>query len=84
MPPIKSLASERRLRLISLILSLGKIILLYFYCMEKRLSYIIILAPFSREPFFYTKCIKLNIRSSCNIRLVSKTKYMYFIHSYIL
>ena len=73
-PLIKSLVSERRLRLVSLILSLGEIMLLYFYYIQKKLSYIIILAPFNRQPFFYTKCTKLNIRLSCNVRLVSNTK----------
>ena len=84
MPLVKSLASKRRLRLVSLILSLGEIILSCFYYVEKRLSYIMILVPFSRQLFFYTKYIKLNMRSSYNIKLVSNAKYIYLIHFYIL
>ena len=81
---IRSLASKYYLRLISLILSLGEIIPLCSYYVEKRLSYIAILAPFSRQLFFYTKYTKSNIRSSCNVRLVSNTKYVYLMRSYIL
>ena len=84
MPLIRSLASKRRLRLVSLILSLGEIMPLCSYCIEKRLSYIIISAPFSRQPSFYTKCTKLNMRSSYNVRLVSNIKCICLIHSYIL
>ena len=84
MPLIRSLASKRRLRLISLILSLGEIIPSYSYCVEKRLFYITISAPFSYQPSFYTKCTKLNIYLSCDVRLVSNIKYTCFIHSYIL
>ena len=84
MPFIRSSASKRRLRLVSLILSLGEIMPSCSHYMEKRLSYIIILAPFSRQPFFYAKCTKLNIRSSYNVRLVSNTKYTYLMRFYIL
>ena len=84
MPLIRSSASKRRLRLVSLILSLDKIMPLYSRYIEKRLSYIIISAPFSRQPFFYTKCTRANIQLSCNIRSVSNTKCIYLIHSYIL
>ena len=49
---------------------------LYSRYIEKRLSYIIILAPFSRQPSFYTKCTKLNMRLSCNIKLVSNANVM--------
>ena len=84
MPFIKSLASKRRLRLVSLILSLGEIMPLYSYYMEKRLSYIIILTPFGRQPFFYAKYTKLNIYLSCNIRLVFNAKYAFLIRFYVL
>ena len=84
MPFIKSLASKRRLKLVSLILSLGEIMPLYSYYIEKRLSYIAILALFSRQPSFYIKCIKLNMRLSCNIKLVFNAKCAFLIHSYIL
>ena len=84
MPLIKSLASKRRLRLVLLILSLGKIMPSCSYYVKKRLSYIIILTSFSCQPFSYTNCIKLNIRLSYNVKLVSNAKYMYFIYFYIL
>ena len=83
-PPIRSSAFERRLRLVLLILFLGEIMPLYSYYIEKRLFYIIIIAPLGRQPFFYIKCTKLNIRSSYNIRLVSNAKCTYLIYSYIL
>ena len=46
---------------------------------EKGLVYIIIMAPFSRQPSFCAKCTKLNIRSSYNIYLVSNTKYAFLV-----
>ena len=84
MPFVKSSASKRRLRLVSLILSLSEIMPSYSYYMEKRLSYIAILAPFSCQSFFYTKCTKLNMRLSCDVRLVSNTKYAYLIRFCVL
>ena len=84
MPSIRSLASKHHLRLVSLILSLGEIMPLYSCYMEKRLSYIIISAPSGRQPSFYTKCIKLNMYLSYDVRLVSNIKYIYFIRSCIL
>ena len=84
MPLIRSSASKRRLRLVLLILSLGKIILLCSCCVEKRLSYIAILAPFSCQPSSYTKCTKSNMCSSYNVRSVFNAKYVYLMRSYIL
>ena len=84
MPLVRSSASKRRLRLVSLILSLGEIIPSYSRYIEKGLSYIIILAPFSRQFSFYAKCTKLNIRSSYNIKSVSNAKYIYLICSCVL
>ena len=84
MPFIRFLASKRRLRLVSLILYLGEIILLYFCYVKKRLSYIAILALFSCQPFSYIKYTKLNIRLSCDIRLMSNAKCIYCIHFYVL
>ena len=84
MPLIKSLAFERRLRLVLLILSLGEIMPSYSYCVEKKLSYVIILAFSSCQFSFYTKCTKLNIRSSCDVRSVSNAKYIYLMRFYIL
>ena len=84
MPPVRSLVSKRHLRLVSLILFLGEIIPSYSCYMEKRLFYITILAFFSRQPFSYTKCTKLNMCLSCNVRLVSNIKCIFFAHLYTL
>ena len=84
MPPVRSSASKYRSKLVSLILSLSEIMPSCSYCVEKRLSYIIILAPFSCQPFSYIKCTKSNMYLSCDIRLVSNTKYTYLIHPYVL
>ena len=84
MPLVRSLASKRRLRLVLLILSLGEIMPSCSYYIEKRLSYIAILAPFGRQPSSYTKCIKLNIRLSCDVKLVSNIKYIFLACFYTL
>ena len=78
MPLVRSSASKRTacyFKLIAVILLLGKIMPTYSYYIEKELVYIIIIAPLNHQSSFYTKYIKLNIRSSCNIRLVSNAKY---------
>ena len=41
---------------------------------EKGLVYIIIIASSGRQPSFYAKYTKSNIRSSCNVKSVSNTK----------
>ena len=56
----------------------------YSCYMLKGLVYIIIIAPLGRQPSSYTKCTKLNLRLSCNIKLVSNAKYIYFMRFYIL
>ena len=81
---IRFLTSKRCLKLVLLILSLGEIIPSCSYYIEKRLFYIAILAPKSRQPFFYIKCTKLNIYLSCDVRSVSNAKCMYFIYFYVL
>ena len=84
MPPVRSLASKRHLKLVSLILLLGEIMPSCSYYMEKRLSYIAILAPFSRQPSFYTKYTRANMRSSCDIKSVFNTKYAFLMRFCIL
>ena len=81
---IRFSASKRRLRLVSLILSLGKIMPLYSYYIEKRLFYITILVSFSCQSSSYIKCTKLNIYLSCDVRLVSNAKCVYFIYFCVL
>ena len=79
MPPIRFLAFKRTayyFKLVAIILLLSKIIPTYSYYMEKGLVYIIIIALLGRQPSFYTKYTKLNIRSSCDVKLVFNTKYL--------
>ncbi len=64
--------------LITLILSINKVIPSCFYCVKKGLIYIIIMALSSRQPLFYTKYINVNMRLSCNIYSISNTKYIYY------
>ena len=55
----------------------------YLQYAEKGLIYIIIIALSSRQPFSYTKYIKLNIYSFYNIHSVSNTKCMFFVYLYV-
>ena len=75
MPPIRSSASKRRTRIVSTILSLGKVISPYSRCLKKELVYVAIASPSGCQPSSYAKCIKANIRSSYNVRSISKNKY---------
>ena len=84
MPRIRSLASERRTYAVAVILLLGEIMPSYSYCNEKKLVYIIIIAPFSHQPSFYFKYTKSNIYLSCNVRSVSNAECLYFIYLYSL
>ena len=47
MPPIRSSASRRYNKLITLIISISKVMPFYSYYIKKGLVYIIIAAPFS-------------------------------------
>ena len=84
MPSIRFLASKRCIYIIAVIFSLSEIIPTCSYYVLKGLVYVIIIAPLGCQPFFYTKCTKLNIYLSCNIRLVSNTKYICLMRSCIL
>ena len=78
MPLVRSLVFKRtthRFKLVAVIFLLGKIIPTYSYYAEKGLVYITIIAPLGRQLFFYTKCTKLNMCLSCNIKSVSNAKY---------
>ena len=60
MPFIRSLVSKHAayyFKLVTVILLLGEIMPTYSYYAEKGLIYIIIIAPLSRQPFSYAKCI---------------------------
>ena len=84
MPPIRSSASKRRAYMVAMIFLLSKIMPTYSRCVLKGLVYIAIIAPLGRQPFSYTKYTKSNIRSSCDVKLVSIAKYTFLICSYIL
>ena len=83
-PLIKSLASKHHTYIVAVILLLSKIMSICSCYMLKKLVYIAIIASLGRQPSFYTKCIKLNMRLSCDIKSVFNAKYAYFIHFYIL
>ena len=74
MPFIRFLASKYYTYTVAVILLLGEIIPSYSRYKEKKLVYIIIITPFSRQPSSYIKCTKLNIHSSYNVRSVSNTE----------
>ena len=78
MPPTRSSASRHYNKLITLILSISKVMPSCSYYIKKGLVYIIITAPSSRQPLSYTKCIKVNICLSYNIYSISNTKYIYY------
>ena len=79
---IRSSASEcsvHYFKLVAVILLLGEIMPICSCYAEKKLVYIIIMAPFSRQSSSCTKYTKLNMRSSCNVQLVSNAKYMFLV-----
>ena len=77
MPFIRSLVSKHRAYTVAVILFFGEIMPSCSYCEEKKLVYITIAALFSCQPSFYIKYTKFNIYLSCNIKLVSNTKYIF-------
>ena len=76
MPLIRSLAFKHCTYTIAVILLLSEIIPSCSCCEGKKLVYIIIITPFSHQPSFCIKYTKLNMRLSCNIKLVSNTEYL--------
>ena len=80
MPFIRSLASKYYTYIVALILSLGVVIPIYFYCAKKKLVCVIIIALSNHQPSFCSKYIKLNIRLSYNIKSVSNAEYMFLIY----
>ena len=84
MPPVKSTASER-CALLAISISLdGEIMSPYSRCTKKGLVYVAIIDSFGRQPFSYTKCTKLNICVSCNMRSVLLNKCTFFTYLAIL
>ena len=84
MPLIRSLISKRYTRVVAVILLLSEIMPTYSRCVLKGLVYVTIIAFLGCQLSFYTKCIKLNIRLSYDIKLVSNAKCVYFMRFYIL
>ena len=84
MPLIRSLVSKRRTYIVAVILLFSEIMPTYSHCVLKGLVYIAIIAPLGRQPSSYIKYTKLNMRLSCDIRLIFNAKYAFFIYSYIL
>ena len=77
MPLIRSLVFKCYTYIVAVILLLNKIIPIYSYCVEKKLVYIAITAPSSRQPSFCSKCTKSNMRLFRNIKSVSNTKCIF-------
>ena len=80
MPFIRSLASKRCTKLISTIISLNKIMPSCSRCVKRKLLYIAIVALSSRQPSFYTKYTRANMRAFYNIYLILDMEYIFFIH----
>ena len=77
MPPIRSLASVCCVLLAASISLNGKIISPYSRYAKKGLVCITIIAPFSRQPFSYSKYTKANTYFLYNIYLVFTNKYIF-------
>ena len=63
--------------IVAVILLLGEIMPSYSCYKEKKLVYIVIIAPFNYQPSFYIKYTKSNIYLFCNIKSVSNIKYIF-------
>ena len=81
---IKSSASKHYAYIVAVILLFNKIMPTCSYYILKGLVYIAIIAPLGCQSSFYTKCTKLNMCLSCDVRSVFNAKYAFFIYSCIL
>ena len=79
---IRSLVFKYRALLTTSISLDGEIISPCSYYIKKGLVCIIIINSFSRQPFFYTKCTKLNTYILYNMRLVSFNKFFFYYTRY--
>ena len=77
MPFIRSLASVCYILLAVSISLNSEIMSPYSHYIKKGLVYITIIALFSCQPSSYSKYIKANTRSLCNMCLVSTNKYIF-------
>ena len=84
MPFVRFSASKRYIYIVAVILLLGKIMPTCSCCVLKGLVYITIIALLGCQSSFYTKCTKLNMRLSCDIKLVFNAKYVFFTCFYVL
>ena len=84
MPFIRFLASKHRTYIVTVILLFNKIMPTCSYCVLKGLVYIIITSLLGCQPSSYIKCTKLNIRLSCDIKLIFNTNCAFLICLYIL
>ena len=87
MSSVRSLVFKRTayyFKLVAVILLLGKIMPTYSRYIKKGLMCIAIIALFSYQPSSYTKCTKLNMRLSYDIKLVFNTKYIFLTRFYTL
>ena len=84
MPPVKSLASKRRILLVALIISSSEIMPACFYYLIEGLVCVIIAAPLGHQPSAYLECIKLNMHLSCSIHSVSNAKCIFLAYLYNL
>ena len=50
---------------------------IYSYYAKKKLVYIVIITPSSRQPLSCSKCIKSNIYLSYDVCLISNAKYIF-------
>ena len=78
MPFIRSLAFMHYVLLTTSISLNSEIISPYSYYVKKGLVCVIIITPFSCQPFSYSKCIKANTCSLYNIYLVFTNKYIFW------
>ena len=76
MPSVRSLASKHCTYIVLVTLLLSEIMPTYSHYIEKKLVYIAIIVPSSRQPTSYIKCTKSNMRLSCNVKSVSDAKYL--------
>ena len=81
---IRSLVFKHCAYIVAVIFSLSEIMPTYSCCVLKGLVYITIIAFLGCQPSFYTKCTKLNMYLSCNVRLVFNAKYAFFIYFCVL
>ena len=82
MPSVRSLIFKYCTYVIKTIVSLGEIILLYSCYTKKKLVCVVIMAFFNYQPSSYSKYIKSNIYSSCNVKSVLDSRCTFLARFY--